>query len=154
MNVVDRVAELSARTRALEASAGRLQVAEDAERQRFEAELGQGVVPHLRAVESGLSALLGSTGTNRVDAVRGSASLLDDLAARVYAALEELRTLKGGLLNQGLIIRAMYPLGVGDETFLAAAHVAADDESLSAYARNQLRSNSYVQARILEARRL
>ena len=48
----------------------------------------------------------------------------------------------------------MYPLGAGDETFLAAAEEAADDASLMAYARNQLRSNSFVLGRILEARQL
>ncbi|KRF32461.1 aminopeptidase N [Nocardioides sp. Soil805] len=81
----------------------------------------------------------------------GQAELLAPFAMRY---LEELRTLKGGLLNQGLVIRAMYPLGVGDEEFLAAARIAAADESLSAYARNQLASNTFVQARILQARQL
>ncbi len=76
------------------------------------------------------------------------------LAPFTHRYLEELHTLKGGLLNQGLTIRAMYPLGAGDETFLAAAEKAADDESLMAYARNQLRSNSFVLGRILQARRL
>jgi aminopeptidase N len=81
----------------------------------------------------------------------GQAALL---APFTHRYLEELHTLKGGLLNQGLTIRAMYPLGAGDEEFLAAAREAADDTSLIAYARNQLRSNSFVLGRILEARRL
>ncbi|HEU4337834.1 MAG TPA: aminopeptidase N [Nocardioides sp.] len=81
----------------------------------------------------------------------GQAELLAPFAHRY---LDELHTLKGGLLNQGLTIRAMYPLGAGDETFLAAAEAAADDTSLMAYARNQLRSNSFVLGRILQARRL
>jgi aminopeptidase N len=81
----------------------------------------------------------------------GQAELLAPFAHRY---LEELHTLKGGLLNQGLTIRAMYPLGAGDETFLAAAEAAAEDERLMAYARNQLRSNSFVLGRILQARRL
>jgi aminopeptidase N len=81
----------------------------------------------------------------------GQAELLAPFAHRY---LEELHTLKGGLLNQGLTIRAMYPLGAGDEEFLAAAEAAADDTSLMAYARNQLRSNSFVLGRILQARRL
>ncbi|WP_210651791.1 aminopeptidase N [Nocardioides sp. SYSU D00065] len=76
------------------------------------------------------------------------------LAPFTHRYLEELHTLKGGLLNQGLTIRAMYPLGAGDETFLAAAEEAADDPSLMAYARNQLRANSFVLGRILQARRL
>ncbi|NYE38181.1 aminopeptidase N [Nocardioides cavernae] len=76
------------------------------------------------------------------------------LAPFTHRYLEELHTLKGGLLNQGLTIRAMFPLGAGDETFLAAAEAAADDTSLMAYARNQLRSNSFVLSRILQARRL
>jgi aminopeptidase N len=81
----------------------------------------------------------------------GQAELLAPFAHRY---LEELHTLKGGLLNQGLTIRAMYPLGAGDASFLEAAEVAADDTSLMAYARNQLRSNSFVLRRILEARQL
>jgi aminopeptidase N len=81
----------------------------------------------------------------------GQAELLAPFAHRY---LEELHTLKGGLLNQGLTIRAMYPLGAGDATFLAAAEAAAEDESLMAYARNQLRSNSFVLGRILQAREL
>ncbi|GAA2093891.1 aminopeptidase N [Nocardioides furvisabuli] len=78
----------------------------------------------------------------------------DLLAPFTHRYLEELRTLKGGLLNQGLTIRAMYPLGAGDADFLAAAEAAADDTSLMAYARNQLRSNSFVLSRILQARQL
>ncbi len=81
----------------------------------------------------------------------GQAELLQPFARRY---LEELRTLKGGLLNQGLTVRAMYPLGVGDATFVAAADVASDDETLSAYARNQLKANTFVQSRILSAREL
>jgi aminopeptidase N len=48
----------------------------------------------------------------------------------------------------------MYPLGAGDESFLAAAEAAAADTSLMAYARNQLRANSFVLGRVLQARRL
>jgi len=81
----------------------------------------------------------------------GQAELLAPFAHRY---LEELHSLKGGLLNQGLVIRAMYPLGAGDESFLAAAEAAAEDPRLMAYARNQLRSNSFVLGRILQARRL
>ncbi|WP_322919264.1 aminopeptidase N [Nocardioides renjunii] len=76
------------------------------------------------------------------------------LAPFTHRYLEELPRLKGGLLNQGLTIRAMYPLGAGDATFLAAAEAAAEDPSLMAYARTQLRSNSFVLSRILEARQL
>ncbi|MFC7362750.1 aminopeptidase N [Nocardioides astragali] len=76
------------------------------------------------------------------------------LAPFAHRYLEELHTLKGGLLNQGLTIRAMYPLGAGDASFLAAAEAAAEDSSLMAYARNQLRSNSFVLRRILQARQL
>ncbi|GAA1944463.1 aminopeptidase N [Nocardioides hwasunensis] len=76
------------------------------------------------------------------------------LAPFTHRYLEELHTLKGGLLNQGLTIRAMYPLGAGDADFLAAAEQAADDTSLMAYARNQLRANSFVLGRILQARAL
>ena len=76
------------------------------------------------------------------------------LAPFTHRYLEELHTLKGGLLNQGLTIRAMFPLGAGDASFLAAAEAAAEDTSLMAYARNQLRSNSFVLSRVLQARQL
>ena len=81
----------------------------------------------------------------------GQAELLAPFAHRY---LEELHDLKGGLLNRGLTIRAMYPLGAGDESFLAAAQAAAEDPSLAAYGRNQLRANSFVLSRILQARQL
>ena len=81
----------------------------------------------------------------------GQAELLKPFAMRY---LEELHSLKGGLLNQGLTIRAMYPLGAGDAEFLAAAEAASEDTSLSAYARNQLKANGFVLDRILAARTL
>ncbi|RYC07093.1 aminopeptidase N [Nocardioides zhouii] len=76
------------------------------------------------------------------------------LAPYTHRYLDELHTLKGGLLNQGLTIRSMFPLGAGDASFLAAAEAAADDTGLMAYARNQLRANSFVLRRILQARQL
>jgi aminopeptidase N len=76
------------------------------------------------------------------------------LAPFTHRYLDELHTLKGGLLNQGLTIRAMYPLGAGDAAFLAAAEKAVEDTSLSSYARNQLGANSFVLRRILQARQL
>jgi aminopeptidase N len=79
----------------------------------------------------------------------GQADLLRPFAHRY---LDELHDLKGGLLNQGLLIRAMFPLGAGDEEFLAAARAASADASLSAYARAQLKTNSFVLSRILTAR--
>ena len=51
-------------------------------------------------------------------------------------------------------MRAMFPQGVGDESFLDAARVAADDERISAYARNQLRAGSFVLGRVHRARSL
>jgi len=48
----------------------------------------------------------------------------------------------------------MYPLGAGDESFLAAAKKTAEDPSIAAYGRNQLRANSFVLSRILQARQL
>jgi aminopeptidase N len=43
---------------------------------------------------------------------------------------------------------------VGDEAFLDGARTLAEDESLSAYARNQLRAGSFTLSRILAARAL
>ena len=61
------------------------------------------------------------------------------LAPYTHRYLEELPDLKGGLLNQGVVIRAMYPHGVGDASFLTAAGRRRGPEP-TAYARNQLRA--------------
>jgi len=68
--------------------------------------------------------------------------------------LAELPQLTGGLLQQGLVIRAMFPYGSGDLDFLEGARALAENESLSAYARNQLRAGSFTLSRILAARSL
>jgi len=68
--------------------------------------------------------------------------------------LAELPELTGGLLHQGLVIRAMFPYGSGDGDFLEQARGLAENESLSAYARNQLRAGSFTLSRILAARAL
>ena len=49
------------------------------------------------------------------------------LAPFTHRYLDELHTLKGGLLNQGLTIRAMYPLGAGDESFFPRRRRPPDD---------------------------
>ncbi|PUA79226.1 aminopeptidase N [Nocardioides currus] len=76
------------------------------------------------------------------------------LAPYTHRYLEELPVLKGGMLNQGVVIRAMYPHAVGDESFLTAALAASEDESISLYARNQLRAQSFVLGRLHRAREL
>jgi len=76
------------------------------------------------------------------------------LAPYTHRYLEELPDLKGGMLNQGVVIRAMYPHAVGDASFLAAAIAASEDEAISLYARNQLRSQSFVLGRLHQAREL
>jgi len=68
--------------------------------------------------------------------------------------LEELPRLTGGLLHQGLVIRAMFPYGTGDGEFLEGARSLAEDETLGAFARNQLRAGSFTLSRILAARAL
>jgi aminopeptidase N len=68
--------------------------------------------------------------------------------------LDELYGMSGGLLQQGVVIRAMFPYGTGDEVFLQEARKAAEDERLSAYARTQLRAGSFTLSRILAARAL
>ena len=76
------------------------------------------------------------------------------LAPYTHRYLEELRDLKGGMLNQGVVVRAMYPHAVGDASFLTAADVAAEDERISQYARNQVRAQSFVLAQLNRARTL
>ena len=68
--------------------------------------------------------------------------------------LDELYGMSGGLLHRGVVIRAMFPYGAGDEKFLERAREAAEDERLSAYTRNQLRAGSFTLSRILAARAL
>ena len=61
---------------------------------------------------------------------------------------------RAGCSTRALAIRAMYPLGVGDASFLAAAEAAADDTSLMAV-RPQPAARALVRAgRILQARQL
>ena len=76
------------------------------------------------------------------------------LAPYTHRYLEVLPSLKGGLLNQGVVIRAMYPHAVGDASFLEAAIAASEDDSISLYARNQLRAQSFVLGRLHQAREL
>ena len=76
------------------------------------------------------------------------------LAPYAHRYLAELPHLKGGMLNQGVVIRGMYPHAVGDASFLTAALAATEDESISLYARNQLRAQSFVLGRLHQARDL
>jgi aminopeptidase N len=76
------------------------------------------------------------------------------LAPYTHRYLEELPDLKGGMLNQGVVIRAMYPHAVGDASFLSAALAASEDDAISQYARNQLRYQSFVLGRLHQAREL
>lgn len=102
--LADRVAEVSASAQALEASAHRLTLAQEVERQRFEADLGRTVVPHLRDVEQGIASLLAGEAPDGPAGERR----LDELTESTYAALESLRTLTRGifpaqLARQGLV---------------------------------------------------
>lgn len=104
--LTDRVADLSESTRALEASAHRLRLAHETERQRFEDDLRRTVVPHLRDVEAGLAAVLDLRPDAASDAAVGTR--LEALAASTYSALDALRTLTRGvfpaqLARQGLV---------------------------------------------------
>ena len=76
------------------------------------------------------------------------------LAPYAHRYLEELPTLKGGMLNQGVVVRAMYPHAVGDAAFLSAADAATSDESISQYARNQVHAQSFVLAQLNRSREL
>jgi signal transduction histidine kinase len=100
--LAQRLTDLRASTAALEASLHRLDLAQDAERQRFESDLARSVVPHLRAVEQQLREL-----PETEDDLTASASRLDELHLDVQLALEGLRTLTRGvfpaqLARQGL----------------------------------------------------
>ncbi len=81
----------------------------------------------------------------------GQAEMLIPFAHRY---LEELPRLKGGMLNQGVVVRAMFPNAVGDASFLEAAATACKDEAISQYARNQLRAQSFVLGQVHKARQL
>ncbi len=77
--------------------------------------------------------------------------LLQSFALRY---LTELTRMQGGLLNQGAIIRAMFPHGVGDETFLRTALEVAEGDTVSPYAANQLRAGCFTLSRMHAARSL
>jgi aminopeptidase N len=76
------------------------------------------------------------------------------LAPYTHRYLEELTQLKGGMLNQGVVVRAMYPHAVGDASFLLAAEAATENGAISQYARNQVRAQSFVLAQLNRARAL
>ena len=76
------------------------------------------------------------------------------LAPYTHRYLEELTDLKGGMLNQGVVVRAMYPHAVGDASFLAAAEAATDNGAITQYARNQVRAQSFVLAQLNRGRAL
>jgi len=78
----------------------------------------------------------------------------DLLEPFTYRYLEELGRLTGGLLNQGVVIRAMYPQGVGDEAYAVAAESAVSNDELSHYAQAQVKSATFVLRKILQARTL
>jgi aminopeptidase N len=78
----------------------------------------------------------------------------DLLEPFTYRYLEELGRLTGGLLNQGVVIRAMYPQGVGDAAYADAAESAAGRNDLSHYAQAQVKSATFVLRQILRARTL
>ncbi|HXH77753.1 M1 family aminopeptidase [Nocardioides sp.] len=78
----------------------------------------------------------------------------DLLAPYTHRYLEELPDLKGGMLNQGVVVRGMYPHAVGDASFLEAAEAASEDDAISQYARNQVRAQSFVLAQLNRAREL
>lgn len=103
--LADRVDHLRASTEALEASAHRLRLAQETERQRLEESLARTVVPHLRDVGSGIESALGHR--SRAPDPDPPARL-DRCAGSTYAALDALRTLTRGvfpaqLARQGLV---------------------------------------------------
>jgi aminopeptidase N len=79
---------------------------------------------------------------------------VDLLAPYTHRYLGELTDLKGGMLNQGVVVRGMYPHAVGDESFLKAAEAASENDAISQYARNQVRAQSFVLAQLNRARQL
>jgi signal transduction histidine kinase len=91
-SLAQRLADLRASAAALEASTRRLDLAQEAERQRFETDLARWVVPHLRAVQQRLAAIPPARGD-----VAGTQSQLDELHHEVQLALEGLRTLTRGV---------------------------------------------------------
>ena len=107
-DLADRVAELRASTEALEASAHRLRLAQETERQRFESDLRRTVVPHLRDVEAGLGSVLERSA---VDAP--VEPVLERLTVSTYSALEALRTLTRGVFPAQLTRQGLVPALTG-----------------------------------------
>jgi signal transduction histidine kinase len=90
--LAQRLGNLRESTAALEASAHRLDLAQEAERARLESDLARAVVPHLRQVETQLRKVL-----EREDPRVASPSRLDELHLEVQMALEALRILTRGV---------------------------------------------------------
>ncbi|UUZ59001.1 ERAP1-like C-terminal domain-containing protein [Nocardioides sp. B-3] len=76
------------------------------------------------------------------------------LAPYAHRYLEELPHLKGGMLNLGVVIRAMYPHAVGDASFPGRRPRPRPRTRPSASTRNQLRAQSFVLGRLHRARTL
>lgn len=104
--LADRVRRLKLSTEALEASAHRLRVAQETERQRLEESLARTVVPHLGAVEAGIESVLGRLPGGSSDP--NPEERIERCTESTYAALDSLRTLTRGvfpaqLARQGLV---------------------------------------------------
>lgn len=103
--LVERLTQLRSSTEALEASALRLDLAQDAERQRFEGNLARSVVPHLQLVREGLAELVGSPAPEPEALGRR----LDGLAEQTTRALDSLRALTRGVFPTQLARRGLAP---------------------------------------------
>jgi hypothetical protein len=113
--LVERVEQLRESTLQLEASARRLDDAQNAERERFEADLARTVVPHLVEVGQGLEQILPDnpteSGAQRAAAERRPdvGARLDHLSRHTQAALDSLRTLTRGVFPSLLARRGLVP---------------------------------------------
>jgi signal transduction histidine kinase len=106
--LVQRIEQLRRQTVELAASARRLSSAQVAEQQRFEADLAQTVLPHLRQVHSGLEAVRRDLASSR-SAAPDVTRRLDELTSSTNAALESLRTLTRGVFPAQLARRGLEP---------------------------------------------
>lgn len=90
--LAQRLKDLRASMEDLEASSRRLDLAQELERQRFESDLAENVVPHLRVVEGQVREILAAGPPDATTRHR-----LDGLHREVQVALEALRTLTRGV---------------------------------------------------------
>ena len=111
--LIDRVSQLRRSTDELAASARRLDQAQIAARQRFEANLARTVLPHLQRVGEGLDGLINDPRAQPASSPDQTGRHVDELTVHTQTALESLRSLTRGVFPTQLARRGLAPALAG-----------------------------------------